>query len=86
MYTNANSVDKVDTLSFLQDQTLGINALKSQNFEIFQAMCEGKKKQVKQWDSTHQSWDQSCHQLRSSCRGRPAHRSRPAPAPEGEVV
>lgn len=47
MYTNANSVDKVDTLSFLQDQTLGINALKSQNFEIFQAMCEGKKKASK---------------------------------------
>lgn len=35
---------------------------------------------------THQSWDQSCRQLRSSYPGRLARRSRPAPAPEGEVV
>lgn len=39
------------------------------------------------WDlTTHQSWDRSCHQLQSSYQGRPARRSRPAPAPEGEVV
>lgn len=36
--------------------------------------------------TTHQSWDQSCHQLQSAYQGRLAHRSRPAPAPEGEVV
>lgn len=35
---------------------------------------------------THQSWGLSSRPLRSSCPGRSARRSRPAPAPEGEGV